>query len=236
MSVYEIPYYFGKRRQHLSHLKLTYKQYKFIKRALDISICFLLLPFLLLPMALISILIVLDSPGSPIFVQERVGYGGRRFKLFKFRSMRGNFDETKHRAFMQSFVAGKVAVESEEDERAAKFKPIEQKDITRIGNLLRKTSLDELPQIFNVINGEMSLIGPRPNVPWEVEAYKPWHYDRLEALPGITGLAQVMGRSDITFDNIARYDIQYVKNQAIHFDFWIIWKTVGAVMKGDGAG
>lgn len=236
MTVYEIPYYLGKRGQQLSPIKLTYKQYQFFKRAFDLTICLLLLPFLLLPMAVICLLIVLDSPGLPIFVQERVGYGGRRFKLYKFRSMRGNFDNAQYRAFMQSFVAGEISHVADENERAAKFKPIQQKDITRIGNLLRKSSLDELPQILNVLNGDMSLIGPRPNVPWEVEAYKSWHYDRLDALPGITGLAQVMGRSDISFDNIARYDIQYVKSQAIHFDFWIIWQTIGTVLDGKGAG
>ena len=236
MTIYEIPYYLGKRRQYYTPFKLTYSQYRIIKRVFDLTVCLLLLPMLLLPMAVISFLIMLDSPGSPFFVQDRVGYGGRRFKLYKFRSMRSNFDDSKHREFMQSYVAGKVSNESDEDKRAAKFKPIQQKDITRIGKLLRKTSLDELPQIFNVINGEMSLVGPRPNVPWEVEAYKPWHYDRLDALPGITGLAQVMGRSDISFDNIVRYDIQYVKNQAIHFDLWIMWQTFETVVKSNGAG
>jgi len=236
MSVYEMTYYFGKRRQHFSHFKLTYNQYRLIKRMFDLTVCIFLLPIILIPMAIISILIVLDSSGSPIFVQERVGYGGRRFRMYKFRTMRNNINVAKHRAFMQLYVAGQVAVETDPDHRVAKFKPIHQNDLTKLGRLLRKTSLDELPQIFNVINGDMSLIGPRPNVPWEVEAYKPWHYDRLDAVPGITGLAQVMGRSDISFDNIARYDIQYVKNQAIHFDFWIMWRTVSAILKGAGAG
>lgn len=236
MSVYEMTYYFGKRRQHFSHFKLTYNQYRLIKRMFDLTVCIFLLPIILISMAIISILIVLDSSGSPIFVQERVGYGGRRFRMYKFRTMRNNINVAKHRAFMQLYVAGQVAVETDPDHRVAKFKPIHQNDLTKLGRLLRKTSLDELPQIFNVINGEMSLIGPRPNVPWEVEAYKPWHYDRLDAVPGITGLAQVMGRSDISFDNIARYDIQYVKNQAIHFDFWIMWRTVSAILKGAGAG
>jgi lipopolysaccharide/colanic/teichoic acid biosynthesis glycosyltransferase len=207
-----------------------------IKRAFDLSICILLIPFILVPMLMISIFISLDSPGPPIFVQERVGYGGRRFKLYKFRSMRNGFEDARYRAFMKSFVAGDASAEANQNDRVATFKPIRQKDITRTGKFLRKTSLDELPQIINVIKGDMSLIGPRPNVPWEVEAYKPWHYDRLAALPGITGLAQVMGRSDISFDDIARYDIQYVKNQALHYDVWIFWQTVGAVVKGDGAG
>jgi len=137
---------------------------------------------------------------------------------------------------MKSFVAGNITEIIDKGDRAVKFKPIQKKDITRIGRVLRKTSLDELPQIFNIIKGDMSLIGPRPNVPWEVEAYKPWHYDRLNTLPGITGLAQVMGRSDISFDNIARYDILYVKNQEFHLDFWILAQTVSAVIKGNGAG
>jgi lipopolysaccharide/colanic/teichoic acid biosynthesis glycosyltransferase len=236
MTVFDIPYQLGRRNQILRPFKLSHRQYLTIKRAFDLSICFLLMPILIIPMALIYLAILWDSPGSPIFVQERVGYGGRRFKMYKFRSMRRDFDSEKHRAFMQLFVSGQISDESDEAERAAKFKPIQQKDITRIGKLLRKTSLDELPQIFNIIKGDMSLIGPRPNVLWEVEAYKPWHYDRLNAIPGITGLAQVMGRSEISFDNIARYDIQYVKNQALHFDFWIIWQTLSAVTKGKGAG
>ena len=236
MTVYEVPYQLGKRKQLLNPVKLSDKQYKMVKRAFDLSFGIISLPFLLLPMALICVIIRLDSSGPAIFVQERIGYRNRRFKMYKFRTMRNDFNTTKHRSFMQSFVAGQISAENDENERAAKFKPIQQKDITRIGRFLRKTSLDELPQIFNILKGDMSLIGPRPNVPWEVEAYKPWHYNRLHTLPGITGLAQVMGRSDISFDSIARYDIQYVKNQALHFDLWIIRQTISAVIKGDGAG
>lgn len=237
MTIYDVPYQLGQRGQLLKTFKLSYQQYKFIKRVIDLTFCIFLLPVLLLPMAIICAVIALDSSGSPIFVQERVGFGGRRFKMYKFRSMRQGFNDQKHRSFMQSFVSGQIINEDNNDgERAAKFKPIQQKDITRVGKLLRKASLDELPQIFNILQGDMSLIGPRPNVPWEVEAYKPWHKDRLYALPGITGLAQVMGRSDIAFDRIARYDIQYVKNQSLHFDLWIIWQTVSAVVKGKGAG
>jgi lipopolysaccharide/colanic/teichoic acid biosynthesis glycosyltransferase len=184
----------------------------------------------------ICLIIIFDSPGSPIFVQERVGYAGRRFKMYKYRTMWHNRNDENQRTFMQSFVAGKISEEAIEGEKVAKYKPIHLKDVTRVGKLLRKTSLDELPQIFNVIKGDMSLIGPRPNVPWEVEVYKSWHYDRLNALPGITGLAQVMGRSEVSFDNIARYDIQYVRNQALHLDFWILWRTVKTTVEGNGAG
>lgn len=236
MTAIDIPYHLGQQSQFFKPLKLTYKQYKFIKRAFDLSICILLALFLLFPMAIICIVILLDSPGWPIFIQERVGYAGRRFKIYKFRTLRHDINEDDHRIFMQTFVAGKIFEGKNKHERTAQFKPIQQKDITRIGKLLRKTSLDELPQIFNVIKGEMSLIGPRPNVPCEVEAYKAWHYDRLNTLPGITGLAQVMGRSDISFDRITRYDIQYVKNKALHFDIWIIWQTFKTVINGNGAG
>jgi len=236
MAMFDIPYHFGQRNQILKSFTLNYRQYKFIKRTFDLSVSIFLLPILLLPMALICIAILLDSPGSPFFVQERIGQYGRSFKIYKFRSMKSNLNYKKHRAFMKSFVAGNITEIIDKGDRAVKFKPIQKKDITRIGRVLRKTSLDELPQIFNIIKGDMSLIGPRPNVPWEVEAYKPWHYDRLNTLPGITGLAQVMGRSDISFDNIARYDILYVKNQEFHLDFWILAQTVSAVIKGNGAG
>jgi lipopolysaccharide/colanic/teichoic acid biosynthesis glycosyltransferase len=199
-------------------------------------VCFALLPFTLLMMGMIAIAIMLDSRGSPFFVQERIGFRGQRFRVYKFRTMWSDHDDRRDREFMQLYVAGKLDDQTDNEDKLATFKPIRKEDITRIGRLLRKTSLDELPQIFNVIRGEMSLIGPRPNVPWEVEAYKAWHRERLCVLPGITGLAQVMGRSDISFDQIARFDIQYAKNQTIQLDFWIMWQTFKIVIVGKGAG
>ena len=185
---------------------------------------------------LIALIICLDSPGSPIFIQERAGQGGKRFKIYKFRSMWANHDQHRDHSFMQAYIAGKVAMDDARNGKVAKFKPIHQEDLTRIGRFLRKTSLDELPQVFNVLRGEMSLIGPRPNVLWEVEAYLPWHYERLNALPGITGLAQIMGRSDITFDQIARFDIKYVRYQDLQFDTWIFMQTIRALFDRSGAG
>jgi lipopolysaccharide/colanic/teichoic acid biosynthesis glycosyltransferase len=237
MTIFDVPYQLGQRNQLLKPYKLTYSQYQWIKRAFDLTICLVLLPFLILPMAAICLAILLDdAQGSPLFIQERIGRNGRRFKLFKFRTMRQNLNDHKHREFMRSYVAGKISDADDQGKRAAKFKPIRQEEITKVGKFLRKTSLDELPQLVNVIKGEMSLIGPRPNVPWEVEAYKPWHNDRLNVLPGITGLAQVMGRSDIKFDSIVRYDIQYVKNQGFHLDLWILGQTIKEVKNGNGAG
>ncbi len=185
---------------------------------------------------LIALIVCLDSPGSPIFIQERAGQGGRRFKLYKFRSMWVDHDQQRDHRFMQAYIAGKISLDEARNGKVAKFKPILQEDLTRVGRFLRKASLDELPQVFNVLLGDMSLIGPRPNVLWEVDAYLPWHYERLNALPGITGLAQIMGRSDITFDQIARYDIKYVRYQDLSFDLWIFWQTIRAWMDRSGAG
>ncbi len=133
---------------------------------------------------------------------------------------------------MKKYISGEV----ENNNKTTLHKPIQKNDITRLGKILRKTSLDELPQLLNVLKGEMSLIGPRPNVVWEVEFYKNWHYERLNALPGITGLAQVMGRSNISFDQIASYDIQYVRDQNLLMDIEIILKTFQTVFSGKGAG
>ena len=178
-----------------------------------------------------SLLIVLESQGPAIFVQERIGLGGRRFRVYKFRTMLCNRSNVEERDYMKKYISGQI----DNDEKTL-HKPIQKKDITRLGWILRKSSLDELPQILNVLKGEMSLIGPRPNVDWEVEHYKNWHYERLNTLPGITGLAQVMGRSSISFDQIARFDIHYVRNQNLFMEAQIIWWTLKTVLSGKGAG
>jgi len=197
----------------------------------------------------------LNSPGPVFFVQDRIGRGGRRFRMYKFRTMQHNLDDSSHRAFMKDFVNGHVGGDgggkSTGSQRAFKrafvnvpvgnngngriYKPVQASQITRVGRLLRKTSLDELPQLLNVLRGEMSLVGPRPNVPWEVEEYRPWHYERLEVLPGITGLAQVRGRSGISFDRIVRYDIEYVEKQSPALDLKILWWTLITALLGAGA-
>lgn len=188
-------------------------------------------------MGIIALIVVLDSPGSPFFVQDRVGKDGRIFRLYKFRTMRCDYNSKKDRLFMQAYISGQVdEIEHKRKDRDAMFKPIKRQDITKVGRYLRKASLDELPQVFNILRGEMSLVGPRPNVVWEVEAYKDWHLGRLAVLPGITGLAQINGRSNITFDEIAAYDIQYINNLGLWTDMWIIWQTLKLVGTGNGAG
>jgi lipopolysaccharide/colanic/teichoic acid biosynthesis glycosyltransferase len=202
------------------------------KRILDLGLCLVAIIFVLPLMALISFLVILDSPGPALFVQERVGRGGRRFRMYKFRTMQWNLDDAPHQAFMRAFVKGEIADAPSEK---AVFKPFRDSQVTRLGRILRKTSLDELPQIINVLRGEMSLVGPRPNVPYEVDAYKTWHLERLKALPGLTGLAQVNGRSCISFDRIVEYDIEYIESQSLWLDLKILWWTVRSVILADGA-
>jgi lipopolysaccharide/colanic/teichoic acid biosynthesis glycosyltransferase len=210
-----------------------WNMYFIIKRGIDLAVCILLLPFVLPAMMLISIIIMLDSPGNPIFVQERIGRRGRLFKIFKFRTMAANRDDQNDRAFMQTYIAGAVDNKASTGSEQV-FKPNNQKDYTRVGRILRYTSLDEIPQLYNVLKGEMSLIGPRPNVLWEVEKYKLWHQSRLDVLPGITGLAQVKGRSSLTFNEIVRNDIYYVMNYSFLLDLKILWETFAVVFKGFG--
>jgi lipopolysaccharide/colanic/teichoic acid biosynthesis glycosyltransferase len=201
----------------------------------DLTLCLVSLPLAIVVMAVIGLMIFLDSPGPILFVQERIGCGERRFRIYKFRTMKRDCDDRSSREFMQAFVTGQINQDDGSDNQAM-YKPKRRDQITRVGRILRRTSLDELPQIFNVLRGEMSLVGPRPNVPWEVEVYRGWHNERLEVLPGITGLAQVRGRSGISFDNIVQYDIEYIEKRSLKLDFQILWWTLLLVIQGRGAG
>ena len=204
--------------------------YQLVKRVFDLLICLLTLPFTLLVGLFIIYLIRRDSPGPALFVQERAGRGGKVFDIYKFRTMYHDIDRTKHQEIMKEFVHGQVEQEGQES-----FKPIQTGQLTKIGRILRKTSLDELPQLINVFRGEMSLVGPRPNVIWEVDAYYEWHKERLEVLPGITGLAQVKGRSGLLFDEIVYWDIEYIRRQSLLFDLKILWWTFEEVIRRKGA-
>lgn len=208
--------------------------YLSISQLLNIIICLPFIPVLLVVMAIIAIAIKLDSPGPVFFVQERVGRYGKRFRMYKFRTYSHSHDPKADQAFMKAYISGKVT--NTGVTTMPLFKPNNQAQITRLGSLLRKTSLDETPQIINILRGEMSLIGPRPNIPWEVETYQLWHTERLDVLPGITGLAQVKGRSNLCFDDLVRYDIHYVRNQSLIMDFKILWWTILTVLTGHGAG
>lgn len=209
------------------------KAYTAFKRFMDIALCILSLPLTLPVMLACAVAIRLEDPNGPVFfTQDRVGKGGRMFRIIKFRSMKVNLDDSQCRSYMRAYVKGEV---TEGDNGEKVFKPITGNQILRVGRIMRKTSLDELPQIINVLRGEMSIIGPRPNVPWEVDVYRPWHHERLEVLPGITGLAQVRGRSSINFNSLVRYDIAYIEQQSLQLDLKILWWTFMTILRGKGA-
>jgi lipopolysaccharide/colanic/teichoic acid biosynthesis glycosyltransferase len=206
--------------------------YDRLKRVVDLLACTLTLPLSVPLMGLIAVLIRLDSPGPALFVQERIGKGGRLFKIYKFRTLHMDLNRENCAAYMRAYVRGELGC----DQAGEKvFKPVKNHQVTRVGRLLRKTSLDELPQIFNVLRGEMSIVGPRPNVTWEVDAYHPWHHERLEVLPGITGLAQVRGRSCIDFNSLVRADVEYIERRGFALDMAILWWTFLAVVRRKGA-
>jgi lipopolysaccharide/colanic/teichoic acid biosynthesis glycosyltransferase len=210
----------------------TVGRYALAKRALDLLLCCLALP-LVLPLGLVCALAIALETGRPIFfVQERIGRGGRPFRMIKFRTMLAALDDSEHREFMRDFVRGSLKHTAHGQ---VVFKPFQASQVTPLGRLLRKTSLDELPQLINVLKGEMSLIGPRPNVPWEVAEYALWHHERLEVLPGITGLAQVHGRSGLTWDTIVSYDLEYVANASLWLDLKIIYWTIRSIVLSEGA-
>jgi lipopolysaccharide/colanic/teichoic acid biosynthesis glycosyltransferase len=208
-----------------------------VKRVLDVVGATLALALLWPILLLIAVLIRLDSKGPALFVQKRIGKNGRPFDIYKFRTMTHNLDQNTHRKFMQAYIKGNVASSEcgQNGSSGVVYKPFSEAQVTRIGRLLRRTSLDELPQLFNVLKGQMSVVGPRPNVPYEVEAYKEWHMERLSVLPGITGLAQVNGRSALDFDSISRYDIEYARRMSLRMDLKILIATVTSVLKSNGA-
>ena len=206
-----------------------------VKQIFDLLLSVLLIPLALVMMAVIALMILVDSGRPVLFVQERIGRGGRRFRMFKFRTLRQDYADASHRNTMKEYIQGNLN-HTNGATKPVIHKPFETSQVTRLGRILRKTSLDELPQILNVLRGEMSLVGPRPHVPWEVEAYRGWHTERLEVVPGITGLSQVRGRSGLTFDSMARYDIEYVRKKSFLLDLKILWWTVESVFSGRGAG
>ena len=202
--------------------------YGTFKKSFDVSVAFILVLLSLPLMIILAICIKITSKGPVLFVQERVGKGGKPFKFYKFRSMAHNNDNSIHEAFMQKLIRGEVMAEY--DETAPHFKMENDPRITEFGQFIRKTSLDELPQLFNVLNGSMSLVGPRPPIPYEVQAYKSWHLQRLSIKPGITGLWQVSGRSSLAFDEMVELDIEYIQKRNIFLDIKILLQTIPAAL------
>jgi lipopolysaccharide/colanic/teichoic acid biosynthesis glycosyltransferase len=203
------------------------------KRAFDIAGSAALLLMLSPVFAAVAALVKLKSPGPVFFRQKRVGEGGELFEMLKFRSMHVNNDSAIHQQYVTWFI---TASDQEKAAKGQTFKLTNDPRITPIGAILRKTSLDELPQIWNVLRGDMSLVGPRPPLEYEVQKYAPWHRRRvLEAKPGITGLWQVTGRSRTTFDEMVRLDLRYARKVSVWTDIKILLATPRAVFMGKGA-
>jgi lipopolysaccharide/colanic/teichoic acid biosynthesis glycosyltransferase len=202
---------------------ITGRSYFFVKRMFDLALVLFSAPFWFPVLCVIAVVITYTSPGAPaVFTQLRTGKGGKRFKMYKFRSMVPNAEELKEKyAHLNEL-------------QWPDFKITNDPRITKVGKFLRKTSLDELPQLINVLKGDMSLVGPRPTS-FGAETYKLWHTERLDVTPGLTGLWQIIGRAQLEFDDRLRLDIAYIDRAGIWFDINILFRTVTAVFKQRGA-
>ncbi|HSD47670.1 MAG TPA: sugar transferase [Pyrinomonadaceae bacterium] len=203
---------------------------RILKRTFDIATSALAILLLFPLWLLLAILIKLDSRGPIFYTQERVGMDGRLFLLYKFRTMIADADPELHREYQRAFIAGRAEANLGDDQRPT-YKLLADPRITRVGKVLRRTSLDEVPQLINVLMGDMSIVGPRPPIPYEVEAYELWHRKRLDMKPGLTGLWQVSGRNRLPFEEMVRLDLFYIENWSLLLDLKIILRT-GFVMIG----
>jgi lipopolysaccharide/colanic/teichoic acid biosynthesis glycosyltransferase len=209
---------------------------RLVKRAIDIAGSLAALVILSPLFAVIAVAIKLTSKGPVLFRQGRVGQHGVIFHFLKFRSMRVDSDPRVHREFVNEFIRGTAGGKSGEKKEAKVYKITDDPRVTRVGAILRRTSLDELPQFWNVLMGDMSLVGPRPPIPYELESYRTWHKRRIfEVKPGITGLWQVHGRSRTTFDEMVRLDLRYARTWSLLLDLKILMQTPRAIFSGEGA-
>jgi exopolysaccharide biosynthesis polyprenyl glycosylphosphotransferase len=204
------------------------------KRISDIAIASLTLSLLSPLWLLIALLIKFDSRGPVFYVQERVGMDGRIFLVYKFRTMRTNAASEIHREYQRKFIAGHAEANVGDNDRPS-YKLRNDPRITRVGRILRRLSLDEVPQLLNVLRGDMSVVGPRPPIPYEVEAYELRHRKRLDMKPGLTGLWQVSGRNRLPFEEMVKLDLLYIENWSLLSDVKIILRTVLVMIRGDGS-
>lgn len=220
---------------HVENLGLYATTPQVAKRLMDIVLCaaglIVISPLLLV----VAILVKLDSPGPVFFVQERVGLNGRTFRMIKFRSMRANSDPAIHKQFLEQLIKNGEGHHELDADGKPVYKIVNDSRITRLGRFIRKTSLDELPQLFNVLRGDMSLVGPRPPIQYEVDAYKDWHMKRLYIRPGLTGLWQVSGRNRLSFDQMVQLDIAYIEQWSLWTDVKILIRTIPVVLHLDQA-
>jgi lipopolysaccharide/colanic/teichoic acid biosynthesis glycosyltransferase len=203
-----------------------------LKRAVDLSASILVMALGAPAFIFLATAVKLSSPGPVLFRQVRLGRDGKPFTFYKFRSMHHKNDDGVHREFARDFISGDM---SEDSGESTVFKMVRDPRITTIGRFLRRSSLDELPQFYNVLRGEMSLVGPRPPISYELEHYQDWHKDRLKVKPGLTGLWQVSGRSTVGFDEMVKLDLYYIGHWNLKLDLKIMARTVPAMVKGEGA-
>lgn len=201
---------------------LSLEAYQRLRRWMDILLSIAVLPLVLPILALCVIAIKLDSPGPAFFFQQRTGKGGKLFKMYKLRTMVRNAEELK------------IKYAHLNELTYPDFKISNDPRITRVGRFLRKSSLDEMPQLFNILRGDMSWVGPRPTS-FRANTYKLWHTARLEMMPGLTGLWQVSGRNKLDFDDRLRLDIAYLRNRCLWLDLRIMFRTISCVFSGRGA-
>jgi exopolysaccharide biosynthesis polyprenyl glycosylphosphotransferase len=206
---------------------------RIVKRTFDLLIAALSIAVLFPVWLLIALLIKLDSRGAVFYTQERVGMDGRLFLLYKFRTMNAGADSEAHREYQRAFIAGRAEANLGNEQKPT-YKLLADPRITRVGKVLRRTSLDEVPQLLNVLLGDMSLVGPRPPIPYEVEAYELWHRKRLDMKPGLTGLWQVSGRNRLPFEEMVRLDLFYIENWSLLLVVKIILRTGLVVLGGEG--
>jgi exopolysaccharide biosynthesis polyprenyl glycosylphosphotransferase len=205
------------------------------KRAVDVVGAFFGLVLASPILLATAIAVKLSSPGPVIFRQQRLGKRGAPFTFYKFRSMRVDSDDRIHREYVARLIEGDLKAVNQGDAAQPHFKIKGDPRVTRVGRFIRRTSIDELPQLYNVLKGDMSLVGPRPPLPYEAEKYKSWHLRRvLEIRPGITGLWQVEGRNKTSFDDMVRLDLRYIRDWSPWLDLRILLKTIVVVLRGDG--
>ena len=219
--------------QKFDHSQLT-SVYIFTKGVLERLVSTISVILLSPLMAIIALIIRIDSQGNPIFAQERIGKNGRSFTAYKFRTMYANNDDSEYKAYLKQYILKNEPYKIDQNGKKI-FKLVNDPRITRVGAILRKTNLDELPQLINIIKGEMVLIGPRPDVPFSVNMYGKWPKKRLAVTPGITGLWQVCNRKGLTFDDMVRLDIEYIGKISPLMDIKIFFLTIRTLLIGDGS-
>ena len=207
---------------------------RFVKRSIDVVSASLVtvlgFPFFLA----VALLIKLTSRGPVFYSQLRIGEQGEVFTLYKFRTMRQGVDDAIHREFTRTFIEGRMSNSSLDEKAPSVYKLTNDPRVTSIGNFLRKTSLDELPQFINIVKGEMTIVGPRPPLQYELEYYEEWHKLRLEVKPGLTGLWQVSGRSSVPFNEMVKLDLYYIEHWTLLLDFKIMMRTIPVMLFGSG--